>query len=88
MDSPASPSQLPSVVGVEEEPSDPEDLSWDRPSLTSTVDIQRDHLLKENIPQASVSKNFVPPASFYSPMPKQLSIGPLLAFCTVKMAFY
>lgn len=75
---------MPSVTGVEEETNDPEDLSWDKSPPTPTVTPQQDRLSKENIPQATVSKNFVQPASFYGQLPKKQLIGPLLAFCTVK----
>ncbi|KAG6378110.1 P-loop containing nucleoside triphosphate hydrolase protein [Boletus reticuloceps] len=78
LDSPISPSQLPSIAGVEQETSDPEDVSWDRSPLTTVVTPQQDHLSKkENIPQVAVPKNFVPPTSFYGHPPKKLPSEPL-----------
>ncbi|KAN0090963.1 P-loop containing nucleoside triphosphate hydrolase protein [Tylopilus felleus] len=73
LDSPISPSQLPSIIGIEEETSDPEDVSLD-----AIVIVQQDRpSKKENIPQATVHKHFVPPASFYGELPKKRPSGPL-----------
>ncbi|KAF8441415.1 P-loop containing nucleoside triphosphate hydrolase protein [Boletus edulis BED1] len=78
LDSPISSSQLPSIAGVEEETSDPEDVSWDRLPLTTVVTPQQDHLSKkENIPQVAAPKNFVPPTSFYNLPPKKQPNEPL-----------
>ncbi|KAF8557976.1 hypothetical protein OG21DRAFT_1494290 [Imleria badia] len=77
LDSPISPSQLPSVTGVEEETSDPEAVSWDKSQPAAVVTLQQDHLSKkENIPQVTVPKNFVASASFYG-QPKKRPSGPL-----------
>ncbi|KAG8213764.1 P-loop containing nucleoside triphosphate hydrolase protein [Butyriboletus roseoflavus] len=78
LDSPISPSQLPSITGVEEEASDPDDVSWDRSPPTPTIAARQDcSSKKENIFQAPVPKNFVPPASFYGQLPKKGQNGPL-----------
>lgn len=78
LDSPISPSQLPSITGVEEETYDPDDVSWDSSPPTPTVSLKQDRSSKkENIPQVTVPKNFIPPASFYGQLPKERLNGPL-----------